>query len=214
MKHIMTVLRKIVACCAILVFARAGYAANVQWNFVEVKVGPEYNEMNFKGGGFLLNVWYSYEYSLIDKSWSITPRGSNTWFIGTVLEAFACDVVDASTYTGSPVVFARATDSGPEGVWTAVTGKGAADAYLAVLLDNDMRGIHAYGWIKFTVTDGGELNLVSSAIDLDGGPMLVGGGSAVPESSSGCLALLGCALLMLRRRTRRPMDAEGRVNQK
>ena len=47
------------------------------------------------------------------------------------------------------------------------------------------------------------LVIASSAIDLDGGPMIVGGG-AIPEPSSGVLLLLGTIILALRRK--RPFD--------
>ncbi len=46
----------------------------------------------------------------------------------------------------------------------------------------------------------GSLRVGASAIDLDGGPMIVGGGSAIPEPSSVLLLLAGGALLVLRRR--------------
>ena len=59
-----------------------------------------------------------------------------------------------------------------------------------------------YGWVELDVDSSGNLNLRSSAIDLDGGPMIVGGGSAIPEPSSVLLLLAGGALLALRRRWR------------
>lgn len=60
--------------------------------------------------------------------------------------------------------------------------------------------VAGYGLVKFTVDSLGHLDPFETAIDLDGGPMIVGGGSAIPEPHSGLLLLVGGALLALRRR--------------
>ena len=65
--------------------------------------------------------------------------------------------------------------------------------------------IYAYGWIHFYLKDDGAL-YATSAFDLDGGAMYVGGG-AVPEPASGALTIAGCLLLMLRRRRIPKSDA-------
>ena len=62
------------------------------------------------------------------------------------------------------------------------------------------RGIDYYGWLGFVATGGSDVELLTSAIDLAGGPMIIGGGSAIPEPSGGMLALLGLSVLALRRR--------------
>ena len=62
---------------------------------------------------------------------------------------------------------------------------------------------YAYGWIEVGVDAEGNLTLLDSAADLDGGPMIVGGGAytgATPEPSAGLLLLVGVAALGLRRR--------------
>lgn len=58
---------------------------------------------------------------------------------------------------------------------------------------------NGYGWVKFNVVHG-SLQSYESAIDLDGGPMIVGGGAFIPEPCGGLLLLVGTAALGLRRK--------------
>ena len=61
-----------------------------------------------------------------------------------------------------------------------------------------------YGWIAMSY-NGDSLVLTGSAWDADGGPMIVGGGSAlIPEPSAAVLLFVGGALLALRRRRTNP----------
>ena len=60
-----------------------------------------------------------------------------------------------------------------------------------------------YGWVALSEDAYGNPVAISSAIDLDGGPMIVGGGAwegVTPEPASGLLLFFGAALLALRRR--------------
>ena len=50
-----------------------------------------------------------------------------------------------------------------------------------------------YGWAEYVVDEDGTFKILNSAIDFDGGPMIVGAG-AVPEPTSGLLLLLGSAM--------------------
>ena len=61
------------------------------------------------------------------------------------------------------------------------------------------RGADYYDWVGFVATGGGNVELLTSAIDFAGGPMIVGGGSAVPEPSGVLLVLLGLSAIALRR---------------
>ena len=56
-----------------------------------------------------------------------------------------------------------------------------------------------YGWVKIGYSNG-QIVVEAAAIDLDGGPMIVGGGAFIPEPSSALLLLVGGAVLGLRRR--------------
>ena len=53
-----------------------------------------------------------------------------------------------------------------------------------------------YGWLQLGIDQTGVLYLGPNAYDLDGGPMVVGGGAwegGIPEPSGGILFLLGVA---------------------
>lgn len=55
-----------------------------------------------------------------------------------------------------------------------------------------------YGWLEYTVDDDGKFIVKRSAIDFDGGPMIVGMG-AIPEPTSAILLLFGLSLLAIKR---------------
>lgn len=53
------------------------------------------------------------------------------------------------------------------------------------------------GWAEYIIDDAGTIKILNSAIDFDGGPMIVG---AIPEPTSGLLLILGLTALALRRK--------------
>ena len=71
---------------------------------------------------------------------------------------------------------------------------------------------YIYGWVELEIDSNGNLNVVDSAYDLDGGPMVVGGGAwtgGIPEPSGGMLFLLGVVALGLRRKTAKDCEEFG-----
>ncbi len=89
-----------------------------------------------------------------------------------------------------------------------------SSVYMMFVFSDDMVHPHdpsyIYGWVEIAVSADGTLSLGRSAIDLDGGPMIVGGGAwegATPEPASGVLLLIGGALLALRRNAERRRHA-------
>ena len=58
-----------------------------------------------------------------------------------------------------------------------------------------------YGWVMYEIIGRDSFMVWDYAYDLDGGPMIVGGGAySIPEPSGGLLLVLGAAALGLRRR--------------
>lgn len=78
-------------------------------------------------------------------------------------------------------------------------GEGIYMAYKTMgwVVEPEAEEIYAYGWVRLYIGEDGEM-YGSSAFDLDGGAMYVGGG-AVPEPTSGLFVLLGLCILGLRR---------------
>ena len=105
--------------------------------------------------------------------------------------------------TGQPAVIG--TDDGPLVSGGSVSIRKDSDVYLAFAVES-MGIIEGkepeiyYGWLQLLVGTDGQVSVGASAIDLDGGPMIVGGGSAIPEPSTALLLFVGGALLALRRR--------------
>ena len=57
-----------------------------------------------------------------------------------------------------------------------------------------------YGWANCAVNADGVLDVLASGINLDGGPVRIGGDSATPEPSACLLMVMGIAALGLRRK--------------
>ena len=146
----------------------------------------------------------------------MTATGSVLEFIGNWVEAEYGNRIDASTTRGIGSYFEHSDYSSESNVTIYdVVLRQDEITYLAFcgeqLAGHDMSklehtGTYLYGWVSIAVDDDGIPYLVHSAIDLDGGPMVVGGGAwegGIPEPSGGVLFLLGAAMLGLRRRTAR-----------
>ena len=104
------------------------------------------------------------------------------------------DVVDAESMLGEDLTYFYQAEKGKTGIRSDYDVPG--NAYLAMCVVTMTREpYYAYGWVELSGTD-----VRASAWDLDGGPMIVGGGSAIPEPSSAQLLLVCGALLALKRR--------------
>lgn len=191
-----------------LMTVRGISAANVQWDCFISGYREGYTDIEWQ---------YEASWAYLNIVYVETTAGLNLGIGSCIMESSANwyladygSIVDASTALGRSSYFYATCDMPNQGGTSfydivfyniLVPNGGVAFLALAVLdyYSNECR----YGWVALE-NDNGKLIKRASAIDLDGGPMYVGGGSAPssgsPEPSSGILLLLGYAILTLRRR--------------
>lgn len=184
-------------------------AADVKWNFVDVVQHPP-------GGASLETTLKSGDSSWVGFSLSFTVAVSGK---NATLSNFDCNLSTAITWASlalDDIVYQSAFGDEIPSLfsteYSGATGSLSVNVnqpfYLAFqvfeLIDNGLEGITRgdayYGWTEFRIAKSSDVELISSAVDLDGYAMIVGGGTATPEPSSGVLLLLGLSLLSLRRR--------------
>ncbi len=117
--------------------------------------------------------------------------------------AVAGEIVDRQTFSSLDTYFFK--DNGDhvnEPITVDSNGESIYLAFKTILWGEEYTrtGIEPYGWVELYIQDE-NIMLVSSAVDIDGGPMIVGGGAATPEPTSGMLMLLGMLGLLLRRQS-------------
>lgn len=137
-----------------------------------------------------------------------------SWNSGAWLEAYVGELVDASTIFGRrDYWFYEMANAQPEYSSGQIGEIEFNKSYYLMFAIEDMDDAWAYrlkettdppklyyGWAEYVVDETGTFKILNSAIDFDGGAMIVGAG-AVPEPTGGLLLLLGVAALVLRRKT-------------
>lgn len=195
--------------------------ANIEWDFLHYNngdIGAEvyahennrldvFFDINMKKFGNDTYLWAS-ENDL--RRGSLAPVQS--WNSGAWLEAYVGDLVDASTIFGRhDYWFYEMANAQPEYGYGEPKIIEFDKSYYLMFAIEDMDDAWAYrlketteppqlyyGWAEYAVSEDGTFKILNSAIDFDGGPMIVGFG-AVPEPASGLLIILGIASLTLRR---------------
>ena len=208
--------------CLMLVFSFALSfnvgAAEIVWDFLQTngsEVSAIYNNVDvmfdivIKDFGSQTYLWAS-ENNL--RHGSLAPV--QYWNSGAWVEASVGDLVDASTIFGRHTYwFYEMANAQPEygsGMPRAIDFN---ESYYLMFAIEDMDDAWAYrlketteppalyyGWAEYVVDENHLFRIVRSAVDFDGGPMIVGGG-AIPEPSSALLLLLGISLISIRRQT-------------
>ena len=214
-------MRKIVLVTMLLLGPLFVNATQVRWN--EVNVNTDYIEggqgfcifswLDDRGPYFTYEVFCDFVSGPWGQNWRLSPTATSSKGGIVMYKAEADSVVNHDAAQQS-TYFVNAhggvvNDFEAEVPWTPLSdsdpGLTDEDVYLAIIL-TDYDGNEIYGWMELQVLgrDGnGYLLGWHSALDLDGGPMVVGGGAwdgSTPEPASGLLLLVGCALLALKRR--------------
>ena len=183
-------------------------AANILWNYLA-------NQGNGRIGCYEPNgipIWPDMTFSVIERPQTVMLVPTNEFvleFIGVWAVAVSGELVDGSIDQNLERCFIRSEYGGstPVHIGTPVEIRKNDSVYMALsvgeidfLQDPAVVSRYLYGWVEIIAADDGTVSVGYSAIDLDGGPMIVGGGSAlIPEPSSALLLLVGGALLALRR---------------
>ena len=122
-------------------------------------------------------------------AWGVLLTPSSRW-----RQMYDGDEVNSSTMASSHKDF-FATDSEP--YYGEVTIGYGESIYLGFVIGPDYgHGYGYYGWVELGYDENG-ITAWGSGMDIDGAPILIG---AIPEPSSALLALMGFAVLGLRRR--------------
>ncbi len=192
------------------------YGATVEWN--EVVLCKDWGGVS----GAYSMFWNKFSYSpdrtyILQVDMSISIEGNYftltsedydataTGVVDNWLKANKGDVADASTTRNKMLYFNHCHLDHQEG-WAndPISGELGSDFYLIFAvgdLDDYNNNVPnpdcLYGWAHLNVDATGEVNLLGSAIGLDGQSMVVG---AIPEPSSAMLLILGLCVLGLRRR--------------
>ena len=136
-------------------------------------------------------------------NWNVSLSSGVMECIGTFYVDSAGDVVNKTAADiANPVFFFNDQKFETHKDWAAISGSSPDVAYIAFELLDKNAANPVYGWMELTIYPNTTIELTGSAIDLDGGPMIVGGGAwegGIPEPSGGILFLLGMAVLGLRR---------------
>ena len=183
--------------------------ATIEWDALTFVDSRCYVEANL-GKGRSLSLGLEKE-SLGQGRYSYSASFFNLMFVGNWCQASYGDVVCADAFSNDASDIAYFSVSGED---IYVNAGSSAIAYRDEIMylvfrcgsmDEDLKFQDiVYGWVEYSVGRDGTLTYQHSAWDLDGGAMIVGGGSygPIPEPSGGLLVLIGFAALALRRNKR------------
>ena len=202
------------------------HAASVEWNIIDLYEGGAYTSPPQSDGSYLVETyyfvhgpapmwldvmnWYQQNGEPYGNGGSgLVPgwtQGQAVDFTAAWVEAQVGDVVNREYIENARPYFFRTIIYGYDGFDTGGVDVNAGEIhYLAWAGATESNPYNAtFGWMSFTIDDAGNLQVLSSAWDRDGDPIIVGMGPT-PEPASGLLLLVGGALLALRMRRRAPM---------
>ena len=191
-----------------ILFSATSLAANIEWNcftatpYDDGLEGTKSHELFYASGQAQLGT--DLIIGVVRNKQATTLTGQGGWLLSGTdwISATVGEIVDAQTFSSLKTYFYKDDGLAKEAPIVAkATGEDVYLAFQTWLWEEDYSSVEreVYGWVQLYV-QGESISVVASAIDLDGGPMIVGGGSATPEPSCALLLLIGVGVLGLRRR--------------
>lgn len=196
--------------------AFATNAANVIWNVVSIESG-QYQTLCTRVSDENVSIWAGYEVavSINDNLATLTPNPDGSLLIqhGSWMPAQYGELVSSDTMLRQKSYFEYGSIDPSDFVYDlkAMVVETEVSQYLKFIVQSDSeiyeyldgRRVEIptcyYGWAEYLIESDGTISILSSALELDGGSIFVGG-AAIPEPTSGVLFVVGIGLLALRRK--------------
>ena len=209
-----------------LFWGMSAFPANVIWDHPSIYFGGDttHFRMTQPALGHEPGEYWSLDLTLVISQlgadqYTLTGGDPNLLFSGNWVKPDGDNVIvceDTTRHLSKYLIHQFIDDPSYEGETfpeTSITVVADESFYLMFCLDTNYPNLEViYGWVQLRMEDDGTISYLHSAYDLDGGPMIVGGGAwegGIPEPSGGILFLLGVAALGLRRRGRADLDHTG-----
>ena len=186
----------------VLTISIFSFGSEVEWNsFILVDTG--YPTIGYAGISAYTDTSLSLSTTKAGNQLTIRESGFTSLIsFATWSLAFEDEFIDESFFNDTTRIFYNGDGHGTHNPISA--NYNADSFYLAfktIVWEDEMfiapKGTD-FGWVQLGVKNG-EIEILSSAMNLSGAPILTGAG-AIPEPTSGLLLLLGVAGLALRRR--------------
>ena len=214
-------MKPILATFAALIFHQFSYATTIEWGILESSAPDPYHYGDVLVHSTTLQhldvSFYIGVGSILAPDYNTDRKGSvaqiETYVSGAWISAKEGETVNADSMLGKSNYFFNETfGSAHPDFWRpeCIEQEAGVHKYLKFLIQDYDEVVdyvngkipdattYYYGWAEYMVDVDGTFRLLNSAIDFDGGAMVVGGG-AVPEPTGGLLLLVGVAALALRR---------------
>ncbi len=189
------------------------FSANVVWDNPSIYVGGNFSltqPAQGYGPGEYWSLHLSLTVSQLDAyRYTVTGERPNLLFSGNWVKPTGDNAIadeDTTRHLSEYVIhqFIDAPAYEDSFSSSAFTVNAGEEFYLMFCVDTNYPNLDViYGWVQLRMETNGTISYLHSAYDLDGGPMVVGGGvwtGGIPEPSCGMLLLIGTAVLGLHRK--------------